>query len=183
MSNRVVVVHSCADEALDLFAMDGTGTLKEWLKTRDPAVERVVPGALVTHFHVQPIKQSVLDRYVNVAPDEYTANARAFACGVQKIENLVSAETLETVAIFEPKGKVASAGPDATMFTDEQLEHVAGVFKQDIGAIARQRSFLVRRRGQRYSVPLSVLSVIALLTLPSAAEAQTEQTTQTTDEP
>jgi hypothetical protein len=182
MKNRIKIVASCADEAIDLAAMDAEKTLKEWLQTREPSIERTVEGATVTRFHLAPIRQSVLDKYVHAAGNEYDLNRRAFQCGVSKIENLVSAETWETIPIFEPKGKIAASAGDVPMFSDKQLEHVSGGYKQDIGAICLARSFLAHASDPPSQVPLYLLSQIALLISRSAADRQDEQTTQTTSE-
>lgn len=174
MKQAIVSVY---DSALDVALMTSERTIHEWMQTRDPALEREVPGKTLTRFHLQPIPRSVLARYVRGAGDDAERNERAFAAGVARITNLTPEQ-----ASLEPRGKVDAAAGKVPLWTATQLEAVPEAYVQDVGWVCWYLSFLPPGTGQACPVQPSSLSTIAHRISRAAAETQRAQTTTDTEE-
>lgn len=140
LSTKILKVASVLDSAIDLDKM--AETLVDYAKTRDEATLKLKPGKDVTWFHIRRIPTSMMDRYVLEATSLAEQNRRAFCVSVVKVDNLCATDGRK-IAALEPTGKMDTPSGQRSMWTEEELELFAPQYTQEIGSLARQRSFLV----------------------------------------
>jgi hypothetical protein len=140
LSTKILKVASVLDSAIDLDKM--AETLVEYAKTRDEGLLKLKPGKAVTWFHIRRIPTSLIDRYVLEATSMSEQNRRAFSVAVIKAESLYTTDGRQVHAL-EPTGKIDTPAGKLSMWTEEELELFAPQYTQEIGSLARQRSFLV----------------------------------------
>lgn len=140
MVQKTFKVASVLDSALDLDAMHPH--LLEYARERNETLLKIKPGRDVTWFHLRRIPTSLMDRFVLEAPGLSEQNRRAFRVGVVQVQNLIATDEQKFHAI-NPSGKMDTAAAPLTVWTEEEMELFAPQYTQEIGAVARQRSFLV----------------------------------------
>lgn len=158
LTGSPVVVVSVLDDALDVVSMGGD--LQAYRSERDPDLIREKPGNTLTRFYVGRMRASVLEGYVAQAANDYESFIRAFRVGIAKVTHLVDIMgiTHETV---EPSSSFHLGGTEVRCFSDEQMELIAPVYKQEIGQAAWSMSFFGRATKPYFHQPPSLLLALA----------------------
>lgn len=148
-------VASVLDPALDLMAMEAL-EIRDYWKSRDPALVKVRAGALLTWFHVQYIPTDLYQSFVATAPSESERRQRAFMVGVTKIENLIDTNG-DRRPVIAPSGETVTG---KRVFQMDELNLISPAYVDEIGGVVNTFSFLPR--GSAVSCPLSDICRSAL---------------------
>ena len=173
-------VVSFADAALDWDAMAAAeaaerGTAKRidvvsrYARCRDPKMVRELPGQRLTWFVLRRIDVDVLD-WVMAAESEYLRHSRAFQHAVVRIEDLVSMDGRE-IAQVRPEASRQVGPVTIEHLSDAQMRMIAPQYREEIGGVALDRSFLAPKSAAFYRLPRSFQLTLMSKMQSVAAEA------------
>jgi hypothetical protein len=179
-------VISVDDEAIDTESMPSE-VMIEYIRKRDiNLITRYIkPGMKPTIYHVKAVPHSMWQSFVMAGGDHDDVRCRrAFMCGVEEVENLVTKDG--STITLRPEHKNAAAGGNAfteaeindRFFPDELLE---------IGSVIFRHSFLHPKKSVTWLLPslcaerLGLRRFLSVVANPSTAETQTSsQPSETT---
>ncbi len=156
MHTKPFELYSLADSAVDIDAM-GVVVCGDYMRQREPALLKFVPGKKPTVFVCSDIPASVFSRYVMAGDTDVERNRRAFQAGVIKVRNLVSRIDGEKRAEVEPEDAVQLR--DRKIWADDRLDLFAPVYQQEIGSVLLMRSAVPFGSSVTYPPPPLLLSV------------------------
>lgn len=129
---------SVLDPALDLTVPE----LVAYQRERDFATLRFLPGEKPTVFYVREVPHGLWESFVAAGDSEVERFRRAFAAGVEKVENLMQADGV-ALATWEPKSRLERL--KVTVLSDEECHLFSPQEREEIGAVVYQHSFLPRK--------------------------------------
>ena len=142
---------SLSDPALDMEAMDPV--LVTFMRDRDPALVRPLPGERVRWFHLGHIDMMAFRSYVVSGTPEPDASVsmevawRAFECGVARVE-------MEDGSTLEPSREESLAnGMVRRRWRPEQMDSFSPAEVWEIGALCYTRALLGKARKARFPLP------------------------------
>lgn len=141
---------STLDPALDLTVAE----MLAYNRERDFATLRFVPGEKPTIFHVREVPHGMWEQYVAAGDSAHERFKRAFAAGVERVENMVQPDGVSlpswAPSFRHPRLK------DVTMMSDEECNLFSPAEREEIGSVVYQHSFLPRRIAASYQLPASL---------------------------
>jgi len=139
-SVKPLIVYSIADTAIDLIAMSEDGA--RYMSNRDPSLVKFVAGAAPTEFTVNRIDSDAFAAFVECESSLPLQRRAAFRLAVSRIRNIVDSRTGALIADFVPSDKRQVYGNMIDAMSDEDLRRIPPAFIDEIGEVARMRSFL-----------------------------------------
>lgn len=167
-SVKPLTVYSVADSAVDLIAMGENGS--KYMSSRDPELVEFVVGRKPTKFVVQRIDSDAFAAFVQSEPTIERQRREAFRLAVTSIENMVDNRTGMPIAQLVPSETRQVYGNMIRTMSDEDLRRVPPAYLDEIGEVARMRSFLPLASADSFHPHASLRHVFAARLTSRAAE-------------
>lgn len=175
-------VISVDDEAIDTESMS-SDVMIEYVKKRDINLltRYIKPGSRPTVYHVKAVPHSMWQSFVMAGGDHDDIRCRrAFMCGVEEVEGLISNDG--TQVNLKPEHHNAQAGGKA--FTDEEVnKRFAPSEVLEIGAVIFRHSFLPLRKSVTWHLPSLCAERLGLRLFRSADASLSTAVIQTSSQP
>ena len=167
-STKPLTVYSVADTALDLIAMGADGS--RYMSNRDPDLVQFVAGVKPTKFMVGRVDSDAFAAFVQSEGSVELQRRAAFRLAVSSIENMVDNKTGAVIAHMTPSEKRQVYGNMIPAMSDEDLRRIPPAYLDEIGEVARMRSFLPLASADSFHPHASLRHVFAARLTFQAAE-------------
>lgn len=165
-SVKPIVAYSIADTALDLIAMNGAA----YMSNRDASLVKFVDGKKPTEFTVGRIDSDAFAAFVECESSLALQRRAAFRLAVSRIRNIVDNQTGVLIADMVPGDRRQVYGNLINAMSDDDMKRIPPAFVDEIGEVARMRSFLPPGSADSYHPHASLRHVFAARLTSQGAE-------------
>lgn len=170
-------VVSTLDPALDMTSSE----VFIYGRDRDFTQLRFLPGEKPTVFHVREVPHGLWEPYVASAESISERYKRAFAAGVERVDNLMQPDGVAlqswSPSFRHPRLK------GVVMMTDEECNLFSPAEREEIGYVVYQHSFLQRRIAVAYQLPPLFLELLVARRFRPVESSQSTAADQSSEKP
>lgn len=175
-SERFKVV-SVLDPALDLTVAEAV----KYHHERNFDTLRFLPGEKPTVFHVREVPHGLWESFVGACNTERERFYRAFAAGVERVENLVQTDGV-ALPTWAPSQRLPRL-KDVVIMSDEECHLFSPAEREEIGSVVYQHSFLHRKIAVDYRLPASLEELLPRRQFRHAEQSQQAAADQSNAKP